>query len=631
MPELRSGQVVERDGERYLVVGKTFSTKERVPDLASIVVECETLNVEQDEDGKVTRVSAWVPNFIERTDAKPDSLEAIVRRAKAGGVLQEKVRRGEEVEYLPTGAGKLSAAKKAFSGVIVGFYLSKEDSEKLEFELPEGSKILEPFHLTLIYLGEAEKLADRRELIEAVVSNFAKEFPPIHGTFGGIGRFSNVEEENRNALYASFDASSLNDFRQELEKRLNQVGVAPGSDHGFTPHVTLGYIPADAEMPQIELPRDEIVFDELTLGWADEKRSFQLAAEEAVSSKATLDDYPDESKKLRFVAQNHARGKSFHLDMRFEYKRGEDHFLRGWTVADQVAGAIEEPVTTMAAAERACANPANWKLDLKTGMIKQRETRAGVRRGSLRAFKKAAEIPADWLNVEGVTKEQDPGEPPPAGATVQYPGVFVILAKGECYWGAQKPWFQEWFLDGDWKGRWMFRLIKREGEKFWLVEDEEDCETLMGEVGLKSVEELAGLPVLTKAELLPPGKEEERPRTEAMWLLMQPEDQTPFILSRNAVKENWLPPKTVSCLPRKLRAAVPKALQYWNMERPQALEARRKLAEVGELGGTELKVMVLGEIGHVTNAEDVKAGRWRTLPDGRQVLVAETGGIQEER
>lgn len=71
---------------------------------------------------------------------------------------------------------------------------------------------------------------------------------------------------------------------------------------------------------------------------------------------------------------------------------------------------------------------------------------------------------------------------------------------------------------------------------------------------------------------------------------MQPLDQTPYVLSDEARKKQWLPPFGISALPSKMRKAVPENLRYWNMkDLRKALEARDKLSEMEELGGTELK------------------------------------------
>jgi len=401
-------------------VGKTFGSALDVPLNSTLEMEGEQLNVEYDEGGNIQSVSVWAPEVIGESGEEPDSLKAVIARAKRHGVLREKVRKADgTVTYLPNESG-----------------------------------------------------------------------------------------------------------------------------------------------------------------------------DPATASKAGVEDYPDEDEKLRYVAQLHFRGRSVHLDFRAEFKRGAEHYLRGWTIAVQKPDAIREPVTTLEEAKEIARDSDVWKLDLRTGVAKPRQIRGGViRRGDLRAFEKAAEIPSDWLEVEGVTEQPDPGEPVPVGATRQYPGVFLIVARGEVAWGAQKPWFSEFFLDGDWKGRWTFRLIQRKGQ-----------------------------------EVLPPGVEEEDERTGAYWVLLQPEDQTPYVLSKEAMEADWLPPKGVSALPPAIRKSVPEHLRYWEQEGERALASRRELAtKYEELGGPELKARILpftlvrrdwkGQVvirfGPSTTVYDLWIGDWR--------------------
>lgn len=308
----------------------------------------------------------------------------------------------------------------------------------------------------------------------------------------------------------------------------------------------------------------------------------------ATANKASEADYPDESKKLRYVCQIHFRGRSAHLDLRVEFKRGDQHYLKGWTVAIQQPEAIKEPVLTEADAKRAVANPDLWKLDLKTGIIKPRQIRGGVvRRGDLRAFPKAAEIPADWLDVSGVTEKPDPGEPVPVGATREYPGVFLIVSKGEVEWGAVKPWFSEYWLNDDWEGRWAFRLVKREGQKHYTPETGEDMKSF--DLAAMEKEFWTSLEEGSKADTLPPGVAEEDAREGSYFVLMQPLEQQGYVLSKEAIEESWLPPRGISALPKKVRSAIPESLRFWGQDHKQALESRRKLAEeYEELGGPDL-------------------------------------------
>jgi site-specific DNA-adenine methylase/ADP-ribose pyrophosphatase YjhB (NUDIX family) len=162
--------------------------------------------------------------------------------------------------------------------------------------------------------------------------------------------------------------------------------------------------------------------------------------------------YPSEEESHNFVLQAHWRGRSMHLDFRLQL----DDVLEGWTVSAMQPGIIEEPVLTLGQARKLFGNPKVWKLNLSTGSILPRrvlttvqgEPREVVRPGNLRAFPKKAEIPADWLNVEGATDKPDPGEPIPVGATRQYPGVFVIVDEGTVEFGCFPPGSLIWSTEG---------------------------------------------------------------------------------------------------------------------------------------------------------------------------------------
>jgi len=65
---------------------------------------------------------------------------------------------------------------------------------------------------------------------------------------------------------------------------------------------------------------------------------------------------------------------------------------------------------------------------------------------------------------------------------------------------------------------------------------------------------------------------------------MQPDDQTPYVLGKEAAEKGWLPPKGISTLPKRIRKKVPVRLQFWKMTGKAALDARAELMEFEELG-----------------------------------------------
>jgi len=62
------------------------------------------------------------------------------------------------------------------------------------------------------------------------------------------------------------------------------------------------------------------------------------------------------------------------------------------------------------------------------------------------------------------------------------------------------------------------------------------------------------------------------------WLAIQPKDQTPYVLSSDAIKKAWLPLYGVSALPEKTRNNIPDNLIYWKERNAKkALKLRKNL------------------------------------------------------
>lgn len=247
-------------------------------------------------------------------------------------------------------------------------------------------------------------------------------------------------------------------------------------------------------------------------------------------------DNPPEDGAYHYVIQRHFRGKSCHMDLRMQF--GQEHLI-GWTVADLVAGAIKEPVTTLREAEDIPQTA--FKVDFETGVFVDREPQSGQSDGPRAELtaKRKTDVPKDWLTYEGVvpSREKDPESP---GATKNFPGVYLIVDQGQVHFGAQKADVHEYFLDGKLKGRLLFRQLATSALK-----------------------------------RIVPAQEDTDFRSELAWLCIQPEDQTPYVLSPRAVKQGWMPPKGLSALPPWVKARVPEGLRYWEETDPERAKALR--------------------------------------------------------
>ena len=287
-------------------------------------------------------------------------------------------------------------------------------------------------------------------------------------------------------------------------------------------------------------------------------------------------EYPPSPNGLHdYIIQAHFRGKSVHLDLRI--LRDKD-YAEGWTILGQQSGILAEPVTTLAAAKKwACAQRL-WKFSLKTGKIMPRKIettiqgrkRTIVRPGSLQATRKVGLIPKEWMKLEGVVPagKDVPGEPIPAGATAQYPGVFVIIDKGKLTFGARKPNFFEYFIEQGrlLSGRIVFRLVSR-------TQVRKDSAWEQFRMGELFYEPEIGI----VKQVLPPGKEPEAAREKTFWLFMTL-DTEPYVLGSDAVKKGWLSPKGVAALPQDFQSKAPAELRYWKMkDTAKQSEARKGL------------------------------------------------------
>jgi len=256
-------------------------------------------------------------------------------------------------------------------------------------------------------------------------------------------------------------------------------------------------------------------------------------------------DYPKGRQRfLVYTFQEHFRGRTAHGDWRF----AQNGFLLSWTIANQVAGVIEDPVLSLSQAERVLGE-ARWKLNPLTGKFAMREIRGGViRQTQIQAWPKSIQ-PKEWLFVEGVTR---PGE---IGATRKYPGVFFLCERHYYEPGARKPSIWEVFCYGKvFNGRYFFRPLEltKRGREF----------------------------------ILPPSEEQDIPTIT--WELMKPESQLPNVFAESSrVKRPWVPPQGWSALPRWIMQMVPAKLRYWNFrDEKTRLELRDELFDLWKENGT---------------------------------------------
>lgn len=162
-------------------------------------------------------------------------------------------------------------------------------------------KMSVPQHITLFYFGEVtEELEERKEAILEIFRSLTKKFAPIEGFVNGYGIF---ESDFERPLYANFDSKILGQIRAKLVDWLRHIGIETTSEHGYTPHITIGYVPEfyEGDIPNVKIPNYNIQFPELVLSWGLETYKFPFSGEiglkemeeKAVWSTAYINDLPD--------------------------------------------------------------------------------------------------------------------------------------------------------------------------------------------------------------------------------------------------------------------------------------------------------------------------------------------------
>ena len=304
-------------------------------------------------------------------------------------------------------------------------------------------------------------------------------------------------------------------------------------------------------------------------------------------------DYPPEGSKQRFVIHRHHISKGAHSDFRIE-SGGKN--LVGYTMADLMEGTIKEPVLTIDAAKELQKEQDNYfKIDWNDFSWKQRM------RGSKEVnveivSQRKGKIPSGWLSFQGIVEAGKPG------ASKEFPGVFLIVARGIGEWGAMKSYVNEFFLKASTGTKWYSRIIFREIKNIWReqgeqeksldIVDETDYDIDRVNDLFDEYPDFDALKGALSGGLIKrviPASEGGFGDVEAGWVAIKPNDMTPYVLSDRAVKAEWLPPIGFSALPGFIRTKIPKQFRYWELQdRSKVLEIRNKL--VGEINNRKIPV-----------------------------------------
>ncbi|WP_229921452.1 2'-5' RNA ligase family protein [Streptomyces noursei] len=136
-----------------------------------------------------------------------------------------------------------AAEQQVGRGAMVALYLPAGIATKIAHSDGTDPRDL---HITLAYLGDAEQLPGHPDDLAGIVATALDGTEPLAGKIGGIGRFPNSGDGE--PVFVPVDVPGLSELRERIVGALavSPLAGALRTDHGFTPHVTLGYdLPAD--------------------------------------------------------------------------------------------------------------------------------------------------------------------------------------------------------------------------------------------------------------------------------------------------------------------------------------------------------------------------------------------------
>lgn len=135
-----------------------------------------------------------------------------------------------------------------------------------------GGEPADELHVTLLYLGDAAKLTEQDlNRVRAAAEKVANQHEPILAEIGGLGRFFTPDSDGNNAVIGLVDHPDLPAMRNELATNLEGLYA---DNHGFSPHMTLAYVPADAPTPENAFQPGKVLFSGIWLFLAGERYEY---------------------------------------------------------------------------------------------------------------------------------------------------------------------------------------------------------------------------------------------------------------------------------------------------------------------------------------------------------------------
>ena len=151
-------------------------------------------------------------------------------------------------------------------GVMVALYPDQDTAKAVASE-GDGALTPDDMHVTLAYLGDVEDNVDYDSMASAIAKGVQSNdwrhegSGPLSGEIGGLGHFPGGDDGT--PTYAPVDVPHLGRLRERVIDSLYDAGHGPRvyNNHGYTPHMTLGYDLDDVK----PVPPTPVEFDRVYL------------------------------------------------------------------------------------------------------------------------------------------------------------------------------------------------------------------------------------------------------------------------------------------------------------------------------------------------------------------------------
>lgn len=127
------------------------------------------------------------------------------------------------------------------TGIMAAFAPPRNVVDALKIEEPDAEPEHD-LHVTLSYLGKTGEYSSQQlQDLPEVLDSWAEGQKPIELSVHGAGTFLPSEQDSPHVLHALVNAPGLHRVQAGLVDHLKHYGYNPRENHGYIPHITLGY------------------------------------------------------------------------------------------------------------------------------------------------------------------------------------------------------------------------------------------------------------------------------------------------------------------------------------------------------------------------------------------------------